>query len=233
VIEGEGQFNKVGPGALVLSGASTYTGKTTIQGGVVELGPAAQSPVLSLGGVDIQAALSGGVYSSTKLELDYVAGSDPIAAVTALLKTSCNSGAWNVGQFQSSTVAGTPALTMGCFDNTTTHVITIAMTYAGDFNLDGSVDGLDLNLWKGGIGGSGTWQSGDANYDGAVDGLDLNQWKANIGKTPIVFASDTGSGAASGAGALGASSIPEPGTLALLLPLLALFGYVVAQRRRK
>ena len=53
-------------------------------------------------------------------------------------------------------------------------------TYAGDFNLDGSVDGTDLDIWYvNHLSGGSTWQTGDANYDGSVDGTDLDSWYAN------------------------------------------------------
>jgi beta-glucanase (GH16 family) len=48
-----------------------------------------------------------------------------------------------------------------------------------DFNLDGSVDGDDLTLWKAGVGAdSGADRAdGDANGDGAVDGADFLLWQ--------------------------------------------------------
>ena len=62
--------------------------------------------------------------------------------------------------------------------------ITIKAAYAGDFNLDGTVDNSDLNVWKANIGNeTAFWQHGDANYDGSVDGVDLDIFKANLGKT--------------------------------------------------
>ena len=58
-------------------------------------------------------------------------------------------------------------------------------TYAGDFNLDGSVDGLDVNTWTANFGIGTVWQLGDANYDGVVNGLDLDLVNQNSGKTPL------------------------------------------------
>ena len=54
---------------------------------------------------------------------------------------------------------------------------------AGDFNLDGKVDGPDLNIWKANNGktSGATFQMGDANHDGAVDNQDYLLWKATAG----------------------------------------------------
>jgi len=102
-------------------------------------------------------------------------------------------------------------------------------TYPGDFNLDGSVTPADFLVWQANNGKGPSpwmgWTAGDANYDGSVTPADFLLWQANNGKSfypgPIVGASG------------GGAAVPEPGTLALLLPLVALFGYVVARRRRK
>jgi hypothetical protein len=77
----------------------------------------------------------------------------------------------------------------------------------GDFNGDGSVDGDDLQVWKGGFGKTGaTLADGDANGDGLVDGADFLLWQRNAGA----------------AADLEATPIPEPAT-----PLLATGGALV------
>ena len=91
-----------------MTGGNSYTGRTTVAGGTLELGSAAQSCVLSLGGADIQ---------SGSLVFDYVAGADPAATIASLLKTSCDDGHWDIGQFQDTTAALT-GLTLGMLDNT-------------------------------------------------------------------------------------------------------------------
>ena len=58
----------------VLTGANSYTGRTTVAGGTLELGTAAQNAVLNLGGADIQ---------SGTLIFDYTAGSDPVGTIAA------------------------------------------------------------------------------------------------------------------------------------------------------
>jgi probable HAF family extracellular repeat protein len=91
-------------------------------------------------------------------------------------------------------------------------IATIPIT--GDINLDGQVDGLDLNIlgvnW---LTVGTTWATGDLNGDGATTGLDLNilgaNWQFGV----------PGPGAA----------IPEPGTFGVLVGL----GIGMMVRRRK
>ena len=47
-------LTKSGSTAAVLTGANSYTGRTTVTGGTLELGPIAQNCVLNVGGADIQ-----------------------------------------------------------------------------------------------------------------------------------------------------------------------------------
>jgi hypothetical protein len=50
----------------------------------------------------------------------------------------------------------------------------------GDANLDGSVDGIDLDIWNDhAFAGCGGWSTGDFDGDGSVDGRDFNWWNAN------------------------------------------------------
>ena len=85
-------------------------------------------------------------------------------------------------------------LTLGSKDDGLSQV-TVMATYAGDFNLDGSVDGLDVNTWTANFGIGTVWQLGDANYDGVVNGLDLDLVNQNFGKTPLAGAVGNGSSA--------------------------------------
>jgi fibronectin-binding autotransporter adhesin len=229
-------LTKTGPGMQTFTGNMQNTGITTVQAGTLKLsGAGAQNAVLNLGGTDLQ----GGT-----ILFNYSAGgtaSDPVATITSLLTASAGGGtatAWTTGKFKDST-AGTTGLTLGWIDNPTSSPLTsgaatipaftteVKATYPGDFNLDGVVNLQDLDIWKANFGGaSGTWATGDSNYDGIVNLTDLDLWKANFGKPTLADDPVTAHG---GVGA----AVPEPGTLALLLPLLALFGYVVAQRRRK
>lgn len=92
-------------------------------------------------------------------------------------------------------------------------VITSASTLAADFNGDGTVDLLDLDILGNNFGlDPATMAQGDANNDGVVDLLDLDI----LGNT-------------FGSSASAASSIPEP--TAALLSLVALGGIAGFRRR--
>ena len=199
-------LTKSGSTLAVLNGANSYNGRTTVAGGTLELGATAQSCVLNGGGVDVQ---------SGKLVFDYAGAADPAATIQSLLKASCDGGLWDAGQFRDSLATAT-GLTLGVFDDTATHQVTVMATYAGDFNLDGVVDNQDRAIWFANAFTGATWQQGDANGDGAVDGLDRDILFAHIGLPSLATGESTSS----------VAPAPEPGTLALLAAgLLALLAY--------
>ncbi|MBN1910214.1 MAG: PEP-CTERM sorting domain-containing protein, partial [Pirellulales bacterium] len=88
----------------------------------------------------------------------------------------------------------------------------------GDANGDGRVDRLDaIALAAHWLKASGAlWSDGDFNRDGRVDDLDASILAANWGITPP---DDE-------------TSVPEPGTMALLTGLLATLGVGLLHRRR-
>ena len=133
--------------------------------------------MFNLGGADIQAG---------KIVFDYAGSADPAATIQSLLRASYDGGRWDVGQFRDST-ATTTGLTLGCFDDTSLHRVTVMATYPGDFNLDGVVDGRDQAAWLANAFAGTTWQQGDANYDGTVNGLDLDLCRADFGSPPLLL----------------------------------------------
>ena len=75
VLSGPGSLVKLGSGMLTLNGADTFTGLTTVEAGVLALGPSAQNAVLTLGGADVE----GG-----QLVFDYT-GSSPASFIQSIL----------------------------------------------------------------------------------------------------------------------------------------------------
>jgi autotransporter-associated beta strand protein len=207
MIAGSMGLTKLGPGTLILGGANGYGGVTTVTAGTLLLEPAAQTPVLSGGGANIQAG---------HLVFDYTsAGNDPANTINTLLAASYHGGAWDQGQFQSSTASSTIGL--GWADNGSS--VTVQPALYGDANLDGSVNFTDLSKVLANYGSSGmTWSQGDFSYDGTVNFSDLSKVLGNYGTT-------------GGPAWAGVSPVPEPGTIVLFgIGAISLLAY--AWRRR-
>jgi hypothetical protein len=97
-------------------------------------------------------------------------------------------------------------------------VTQIFRTVAGDFNLDGRVDGADYVVWRksGPIANGARYTQGDADLDGDVDNADLTQWRNQFGfvRQPLT----------AGAGSMAlAAGVPEPATTWLVLIAGSLF----------
>jgi autotransporter-associated beta strand protein len=219
-ISGAGGVTKYCASRLTLSGSNSYSGTTVVAGGTLELAASAQSCVLTGGGLDLQAG---------KVVFDYSTGADPIATITSLLSASRDGGKWDTGQFRDSTAAAS-GLTLGVLDDPTTNTVTVMATYAGDFNLDGTVDNLDRQIWFSSAFTGSSWQQGDANGDGVVNGLDRDILISNLGLTAPATSTSPATPTASMAAS--AAAAPEPGTLALLAAgLMGLLAFAWRQRR--
>jgi hypothetical protein len=120
----------------------------------------------------------------------------PCADGWATLTIHFNSGA-GIGNF-------TPNSTLSFFqdgDNT------IGPLVPGDYNGNGSVDAADYVVWRDNLGTSNTLPNDPT--PGMVTQADYDFWKSNFGKT---------AGSAAGA----ASTVPEPTSLVLAVPLIAI-----------
>ncbi|MCE5302308.1 MAG: autotransporter-associated beta strand repeat-containing protein [Planctomycetaceae bacterium] len=212
IISGSGALIKTGAGKLTLTGANTYSGNTIVQDGTLQMNSSSYATVLSSlksTGLDLQSGL---------VVFDYTGDTTLVNNVKSLLATGYAAD-WATGQIRNTT-SSTTGLTLGYADDTANSTLTVMATYAGDFNLDGAVNTLDYDIWYANAGASTvSYELGDANYDGAVNSLDYDLWYANAGLSLPTSVS--------------ATPAPEPGTVALLLSLVAsLGGYVVVRRRR-
>lgn len=100
--------------------------------------------------------------------------------------------------------------------------------YVGDVNVDGRVDDLDYANLVANLGSSGTWFEGDVDLDGLVTRADFDLVTAHLG------AGDGGAGGPQFAAAAFMppalfASVPEPGSITLLLGAVSL---LVRRRRR-
>jgi hypothetical protein len=193
------------------SGIPTASDLVTISGNSVNLSTSATVASLTLGGGASLVVGSGGtrvlrasalsIDLNSKLDLndnalilDYT-GASPASAVRDYLVSGRNGGAWN-GSGITSSAAAAPRRALGYADNNTLATpraifvgqsvdstsILIKFTYAGDADLDGDADGVDIGTWAthftGELGGAGAkvWADGDWDYDGDVDGVDAGLW---------------------------------------------------------
>jgi hypothetical protein len=145
-----------------------------------------------------------------------VAGSSP-AIISSSIATDDSSSGYSYGiGYADSADPGNPA-------GLPTGTIEIMLTLLGDANLDGIVNAIDYGIAKGNfnVGVGLYWDQGDFTYDGIENGIDMTLLAANFGQV-----SQAAGVLSSGPAAL----VPEPGMVAILLPIS--FGLLLNRRRR-
>jgi len=195
---GSGALIKEGPGTLVLAQANAHAGGTVVNAGTVivrnvqGLGSgglrvkAGATVQLDVGSGTIPLA-SIALETGAKLDLGkgriiLAAGAASAADVLALLVAGRGDGGWNGSSgFVTRSAVPDRGLGLGFLVNDDGSIV-VAYAAAGDINLDGQVDVVDLSTLIGGgtldtvvVGG---WADGDFNYDGVCDILDIGAFLA-------------------------------------------------------
>jgi autotransporter-associated beta strand protein len=186
-ITGAGSLKKIGTGTFNINGAKTYTGNTTVEGGVLSTNSASLADA-----ADVYLK-TGGIFNLNFAGTDVI-DSLFINGVSQAIGTwgGVGSGAANI----SALLSGTGLL----------QVSTLAsIGLPGDFNGNLVVDAADYTVWRDHLGAPDESSlNGNGNGSGGVDQADYDLWKTNFGHTP-------------GSGALGAAAVPEPATCLLLV----------------
>ena len=225
-------LTKIGAGTVTLSGGLNYTGQTVIKAGTLKAigvgGVGLVSGVLtSSGGLDVQGGqavwdYTGVTYNSTLVTPGYL---DPLVE-SELQQSYLNNWAIDPTHLVGSTTANADYIANGA---SATHalgwtdtvvggenLLTVMYTLYGDTDLNGTVNGADLNTVLSNYQQTGQyWYQGDFDYNGTVNGADLNILLSNYQQHLSVGA-----------------AVPEPSTLLLAAAgLLGLLAY--AWRKQK
>jgi autotransporter-associated beta strand protein len=204
-------ITKMGTGGLVLNSVNTHTGLTTVNGGslTVSGAPATVSAgdlTVSAGSAAISAGVTNALADTAILTL--LGGGTPNVADTGFM----NLGA-GINETIDMLVLGATTQVMGTYGSSLsgamfmldeyfagTGILTVTSGPAvlpGDYNNDGKVNAADYVVWR--------------KNPGAFPPDAYDTWRANFGNPP-------GSGAGLDAGA-----VPEPGTMLVLLSMLACY----------
>jgi autotransporter-associated beta strand protein len=235
-------------------GALSVTGNASATLGAT--GTASQLGTAALRVTSLTVSTGGKLDLANNRLIDDYTGGTPVASVRAMVAAGYAGGAWTGAGIQSSTAIANPTRALGyadasdvlAFANGATSdtflgasvdktTVLIRYTLAGDANLDGAVDFLDLSRLAQNYNvtdGTRTWAQGDYNYDGNVDFVDLAKLAQSYNTTLPGGAPAIPAGAPAGFEADLArafAEVPEPSALLAVLPGLALLA--LGRRRRK
>jgi autotransporter-associated beta strand protein len=204
-ISGTGGLVKMGSGRLVLAGANSYAGGTTLLAGTLEASSAAS---LASGSAAGRITVVGGTLTlpsgaaetlvvsllsvdqakAARLDLgagriDITAGGSTAAELKADILAGRGTGLWSgsSGITSAAVAVAGPGRSVGWLGNTD-GTLSVGFAANGDTNIDGAVDILDAaNFVAGNRFDTGIpvdWQDGDFNYDGVLDILDASEFFA-------------------------------------------------------
>jgi autotransporter-associated beta strand protein len=204
-ISGTGGLVKMGSGRLVLAGANSYAGGTTLLAGTLEASSAAS---LASGSAAGRITVVGGTLTlpsgaaetlvvsllsvdqakAARLDLgagriDITAGGSTAAELKADILAGRGTGLWSgsSGITSAAVAVAGPGRSVGWLANTD-GTLSVGFAANGDTNIDGAVDILDAaNFVAGNRFDTGIpvdWQDGDFNYDGVLDILDASEFFA-------------------------------------------------------
>jgi autotransporter-associated beta strand protein len=146
---GTGGLTKTGDGTLTLSGANTYGGTTTISGGTLKLGAANVLPEGSdKGNVNVAGALDLSKFSETINGLSGTGTVDTVAGGTPTLTVGAND--------QTSTFSGTIKNTAGTLALSKTGTGTLALTSASTYSGGTTISAGILSFTSGSLGAAGS-----------------------------------------------------------------------------
>ena len=132
---------------------------------------------------------------------DYVGTLSPLPGLQQLLAAGYNAGAWNGSGIISSTAAAAPGTAIGYAESgdlfasfpalfagqlVDRSALLLKYTFAGDANLDGTVNIQDFNRLANNFGQPDRrWSQGDFNFDAVVNIQDFNKLSANFGQSGL------------------------------------------------
>ncbi|MFM7243875.1 MAG: fibronectin type III domain-containing protein [Planctomycetaceae bacterium] len=188
-------LRKRGAGTLVLAGPNAFTGGVIVEeGAVIVRDPAATGGgridvrmagrlTLDVGSASVPATalslLAGGLIDVGSGGLAVAAGGIGDYQLRQMLLAGRADGGWNgsTGIVSARAAASEGTRAVGCRADQAG--VTIAFAAAGDIDVDGVVDVVDMSavMADGGFntGDVATWSLGDFNYDGVFDQLDISE----------------------------------------------------------
>jgi len=132
--------------------------------------------------------------------VNYAEGQSQIGSITNWIASGRNNGTWTGLGINSSAAANDASqlTAIGVADNAelglvnfrgeavSPNAVLIRYTYAGDVDLSGVIDGIDLGQLTANLNSPGSWLQGDADYDGSVTSADQQLQAAAMAAQPVL-----------------------------------------------